>query len=253
VRIVLASAEFSRESITSVVWLNEHGLDIRCVRLRPYSGGSRLFIDVQQIVPLPEVAQERAGPREKKAEARQAVPREQADEPAAARPETEWSGLWFVNVGMDDPDQKPVDATGRGNIRHWDNCVRHGYLAAGGGTRHSDALRKLEPGGHVVAYQKGEGYLGYGVLTKPAEPIHTFRLGSRTLADTLKQTDYNRSRSEDRWEYAVGVEWCKTFPLNNGKWFKGGFANQNIVCKLTDPETLSFLQAQFKIPAQEQP
>lgn len=36
VRIVLASAEFSKEITTSVLWLNDHGLDIRCIRLRPY-------------------------------------------------------------------------------------------------------------------------------------------------------------------------------------------------------------------------
>ena len=35
VRIVLASAEFSLELTSAVLWLNEHDLDIRCVRLRP--------------------------------------------------------------------------------------------------------------------------------------------------------------------------------------------------------------------------
>lgn len=34
VRIVLVSAEFSKEITTSVMWLNECGLDVRCVRLR---------------------------------------------------------------------------------------------------------------------------------------------------------------------------------------------------------------------------
>jgi hypothetical protein len=54
VRIVLVSAEFSKEITTSVLWLNDHGLDIRCIRLRPYSLDSRLLLDVQQIIPLPE-------------------------------------------------------------------------------------------------------------------------------------------------------------------------------------------------------
>lgn len=35
VRIVLVSAEFSKELTTAVLWLNDHDLDIRCVRLRP--------------------------------------------------------------------------------------------------------------------------------------------------------------------------------------------------------------------------
>jgi hypothetical protein len=54
VRIVLVSAEFSKEITTSVLWLNEHDLDVRCVRLRPYRLDSRVLLDVQQIIPLPE-------------------------------------------------------------------------------------------------------------------------------------------------------------------------------------------------------
>lgn len=54
VRIVLASAEFSKEITSSVLWLNGHGLDIRCVRLRPYKDGEKLLLDVQQVIPLPE-------------------------------------------------------------------------------------------------------------------------------------------------------------------------------------------------------
>ncbi|TMJ92001.1 MAG: hypothetical protein E6G76_01650 [Alphaproteobacteria bacterium] len=36
VKIVLVSANFSPEITTSVLWLNERELDIRCVRLIPY-------------------------------------------------------------------------------------------------------------------------------------------------------------------------------------------------------------------------
>src|SRR5262249_24839928 len=54
VRIILASADFSKEITTSVLWLNDQGLDIRCIRLRPYKDGSRLLLDVQQVIPLPE-------------------------------------------------------------------------------------------------------------------------------------------------------------------------------------------------------
>ena len=57
VRIILASANFSKELTTSVMWLNEHDLDITCIRLRPYKDeqGS-VLLDVQQIIPLPEAA-----------------------------------------------------------------------------------------------------------------------------------------------------------------------------------------------------
>ena len=49
-RIVLVSAEFSKE-ITAVLWLNEHSLDICCVRLKPYNLDGRVLVDVQQPAP----------------------------------------------------------------------------------------------------------------------------------------------------------------------------------------------------------
>ena len=54
VRIVLASAEFSKELTTTVMWLNEFDLNIRCVRIKPYGSRGNLLLDVQQVIPLPE-------------------------------------------------------------------------------------------------------------------------------------------------------------------------------------------------------
>ena len=53
VRIVLAAADFSREITTTVLWLNDQGLDVICVRLQPLRVGDHFMIDVQQIIPLP--------------------------------------------------------------------------------------------------------------------------------------------------------------------------------------------------------
>ncbi len=52
--IVLAAAEFSRELTTAVLWLGERDIDIRCVRLRPYGTREETFLDVEQVIPLPE-------------------------------------------------------------------------------------------------------------------------------------------------------------------------------------------------------
>jgi hypothetical protein len=57
VRIVLVSAEFSKELTTAVLWLNERDLDIRCVRLKPYNDNGRTLVDVQQVIPLPEATE----------------------------------------------------------------------------------------------------------------------------------------------------------------------------------------------------
>jgi hypothetical protein len=48
------------------MWLNEKGLDIRCVRLKPYNLDGRTLVDVQQIIPLPEANEYQIQFREKK-------------------------------------------------------------------------------------------------------------------------------------------------------------------------------------------
>jgi hypothetical protein len=55
VRVVLVSAEFSADVASAVIWLNEHGLDIRCIRLQPYLWNKRVLLDIQQVLPNTEV------------------------------------------------------------------------------------------------------------------------------------------------------------------------------------------------------
>lgn len=56
VSIILVAADFSTELTTSVMWLNDHGIDIRCVRFQPYRHNQEVLVDVTQIIPLPEAA-----------------------------------------------------------------------------------------------------------------------------------------------------------------------------------------------------
>ena len=57
VRIILVSADFGREITTTVLWLNGfEGMDIRCLRLVPYEIEHRVFLDIQQVIPLPQAA-----------------------------------------------------------------------------------------------------------------------------------------------------------------------------------------------------
>jgi hypothetical protein len=55
-RIVLVSADFSKELTTSVLWLNDFGVDIRCVRVKPYRLADSVLVDIEQILPLPEAS-----------------------------------------------------------------------------------------------------------------------------------------------------------------------------------------------------
>ncbi len=72
VLIVLASAEFSKELTSSVLWLTDHDINIRCIRLKPYNLDGRVLVDVQQIVPLPEATEYQVQVREKARKERQA-------------------------------------------------------------------------------------------------------------------------------------------------------------------------------------
>ncbi len=65
VRIVLVSANFSKELTTAVMWLNKRELDIRCIRLTPYQDNGRVLVDVQQVIPLPEAVEYQIKIREK--------------------------------------------------------------------------------------------------------------------------------------------------------------------------------------------
>lgn len=55
-RIVLIAPGFSREITTAVLWLNTVGLDIRCLKVELYNLKGQLYLDLEQIIPLPSAA-----------------------------------------------------------------------------------------------------------------------------------------------------------------------------------------------------
>ncbi len=70
VRIILASANFSKEITTSVLWLNERDLDISCVRLSLHKLNDQLVLSADQIIPLPEAESYQIEVRQKRREER---------------------------------------------------------------------------------------------------------------------------------------------------------------------------------------
>jgi hypothetical protein len=67
VRIILVS-DFSKELTTAVLWLNDNGLDIRCVRMRPYNLQQRTLLEVDQLIPLREAQEYTVRLKEKQEE-----------------------------------------------------------------------------------------------------------------------------------------------------------------------------------------
>ncbi|WKL58002.1 endonuclease NucS [Asticcacaulis sp. ZE23SCel15] len=145
-----------------------------------------------------------------------------------------WSGYYFVNVGD-------------GPSRSWEDMRRYGFVAAGGGEFYSKRLDQLSEGDQVFAYQKGCGYVGFGVVTSKKVPVTQFETPGGLLIDQpLKEPNLKHDADNPvTAEYAVGVDWKRTLPFSEAKRFPGAFANQNIVCKLRDPATVDFLVQEF--------
>lgn len=52
-RIILVAANFRKEVASTVLWLrNNHGVDITCIKVTPYKDGEKLYLDVEQIIPV---------------------------------------------------------------------------------------------------------------------------------------------------------------------------------------------------------
>jgi hypothetical protein len=96
VRILLVSADFSKELTGAVMWLNERGLDIRCIKIQPYTDNGRVLIDVQQVIPLPEAEQYQVHRRKKEQLGRQ----ERAERYGIRK--TFWRGLLARAIGKTD-------------------------------------------------------------------------------------------------------------------------------------------------------
>lgn len=117
VRVVLVAAGFSKELTTSVMWLNQRDLDIRCVRMRPYRDGARVLVDVQQVIPLPEAQDYIVRIREKAARERHG--RDEQGERQALR-QAFWQKLLERSSGKTElfsnvsPSQESWIATGSG-------------------------------------------------------------------------------------------------------------------------------------------
>ncbi len=212
--MVIAAAELDDSSERIVEYLSqEYDVNINAIFFNFFKDGSREYLGRAWLLD-PEDVQERSERRKK-------VP---------------WTGVWFVNVGD-------------GQNRTWEDNIEYGYIGAGHGPKYSRPLKKLRIGDRIFAYMKGLGYVGYGEVTKEATMIRDFQLNGKSLLEQpLKAPKASENKDDPAYaEWAVGINWLKTYPRDKAQYFKGLFANQNIVCKLRDQQTIDFLENRFDV------
>jgi hypothetical protein len=195
VRILLVSPDFSKELTTAVLWLNEHDMDIQCVRLKPYNDGANVYIDAQKIIPLPEASEYQARVRHKAVEERE------------ARRDT---GFWFMNTGD----------SGSSGDRAWEDSRKYGFMSAGDGQKYVEDMKKLEVGDKVFAYLSRHGYVGLGEVTAEAVPFREFTPAghSQRLPELPldKQPRPERLNDPAKWDVCVGIKWIKAVARTDG-------------------------------------
>jgi hypothetical protein len=217
-KLVIVAAELDESSERIVQYLGDHGININVVFFKLFRSGDQELVG-------------RAWLRDPS----------ELEERTASRHKAPWSGYWFINVG-------------EGEHRTWEDNRKYGLIAAGQGEKYSKSLKKLQVGDRVFAYMKGFGYVGFGEVTEEAQPIAEVRLedGSLLLEQPLLAPKAGENAGDLRLsEWVVKVKWLKTFPREKARTFSGVFANQNIVCKLRHPETVQFVEREFRVTAQD--
>lgn len=148
-----------------------------------------------------------------------------------------WSGYLFVNTGISD-----------GRSRDWELNRKYNFISAGGGSRWINTIKKLKAGDKIFALIKGKGYVGYGIVEDEAVLVKNYTVENKLMINDLSEShEWRQEKDPSVDEWIVRVKWLKTFDENDAKWFKGAFANQNVVCKLRDQVTFEFLVEKFDV------
>ena len=121
---------------------------------------------------------------------------QQVAERSESKKKAPWTGYYYVNAG---------DKHG---TRSWDDMCEFGFISAGNGRFYSQRLEQLDVGDPIYAYQKGRGYVGFGIVQKTAVMAENFRVpDGRSLADLkLREPGVLHDEGDSEMaDYVVGV------------------------------------------------
>ena len=67
-RIIFVANNYRKEVTSTVLWLLDHDIRVQCFRAMPYSKGEDVFLQIEQIIPLPETQEFMIDAKEKERE-----------------------------------------------------------------------------------------------------------------------------------------------------------------------------------------
>jgi hypothetical protein len=156
-----------------------------------------------------------------------------------------WNGKDFV-CNIDEAD----------GISSWEDCIKYGFISAGGKRWYIASLNQLFPGARVFAMIPGKGYLGVGIVKENVLPIKDFKVvcdkKETSILDVALKCEGLKKQSDDleKCEHLVRVDWLATKKENDAFWVKGLRANQNSAFKLRSLFTLNKLVEHFGLEKQ---
>jgi hypothetical protein len=172
---------------------------------------------------------------------------------AKFRPQPEFSLLKKIN-GFDFANGIYLVNCGDGGTRSWDDFRNYGFICAGGDPKWSNPIKKLNNGDIVVAYLKGDGYIGIGRVVSSAVMAKDFVLGKgvrlSSLTNLASPNLFHDESDERLAEYCVGIDWVKASHRGEGKFRQnsGLYTTPLVVTSLINqPKTIEYLESEFGI------
>lgn len=141
--------------------------------------------------------------------------------------------------------------------RNWEDAIKYGFIAAGGGRWYSKTLNQLFVGARIFCMIPKSGYVAVGKVTETVKPIKdvVFKInGVDKKIDELNVKAPNMLHDVDdleKCEYIVKVDWIKFVSKEQAYWVKGLKANQNSAYKLRSQYTIDKVSEFFGIESND--
>lgn len=161
------------------------------------------------------------------------------------------NNIWFFNNGQTVPSGD--------NSRNWEACKTYGFVSAGQTQKDYTYARKPRTNDILCIYQSNVGYVGIGIVSRPALPINQFLLDDGkslrnrpgiVMGDRRNHGLFHLEDDPVLCEQVIKVEWkvIDKEPLWIGK-NEDGFFAPRATCKSLNEQspTLKKIQEHFKV------